>query len=300
MEPKTVCVDLVSSNIPARLDFFFLINGNALFFEHIKKWLLCIFSPQKLWPLPSSVWGEQGVHSSSERHQAGACVCQAFRGLAGWSQRWGQLYGQARKEPLHPAVRLLWWRGMQRCISFYLNHSCKLTGLSFWIWSSGEGVESVQTRVRSDASGTWRFCAGNGCALLWDLFLYGNWSSFWRLFRIVWLHISWHLTWFIFLQQVGDDKTIKQWKMESPGYGEEEEPINTILGKVCCNNFAVSSHRIAYSCISEVWMKKNVPCRLCTQVWIIIRTILYLQRAASRWTSGMSRGAARSALSPGV
>lgn len=34
------------------------------------------------------------------------------------------------------------------------------------------------------------------------------------------------------LQQVGDDKTIKQWKMEVPGYGEEEEPLNTILGKV--------------------------------------------------------------------
>lgn len=34
------------------------------------------------------------------------------------------------------------------------------------------------------------------------------------------------------LQQVGDDKTIKQWKMEAPGYGEEEEPLNTILGKV--------------------------------------------------------------------
>uniref|UniRef100_A0A674B3A4 DDB1- and CUL4-associated factor 13 n=1 Tax=Salmo trutta TaxID=8032 RepID=A0A674B3A4_SALTR len=30
---------------------------------------------------------------------------------------------------------------------------------------------------------------------------------------------------------VGDDKTIKQWKMETPGYGEEEEPLNTILGK---------------------------------------------------------------------
>uniref|UniRef100_A0A671VVB3 DDB1- and CUL4-associated factor 13 n=1 Tax=Sparus aurata TaxID=8175 RepID=A0A671VVB3_SPAAU len=30
---------------------------------------------------------------------------------------------------------------------------------------------------------------------------------------------------------VGDDKTIKQWKMEAPGYGEEEEPLNTILGK---------------------------------------------------------------------
>ncbi|XP_061632524.1 DDB1- and CUL4-associated factor 13 [Phyllopteryx taeniolatus] len=30
---------------------------------------------------------------------------------------------------------------------------------------------------------------------------------------------------------VGDDKTIKQWKMEAPGYGEAEEPLNTILGK---------------------------------------------------------------------
>ncbi|XP_075682011.1 DDB1- and CUL4-associated factor 13 isoform X3 [Rhinoderma darwinii] len=30
---------------------------------------------------------------------------------------------------------------------------------------------------------------------------------------------------------VGDDKTVKQWKMESPGYGEKEEPIHTVLGK---------------------------------------------------------------------
>ena len=34
------------------------------------------------------------------------------------------------------------------------------------------------------------------------------------------------------VKQVGDDKTIKQWNMEAPGYGQEEEPINTILGKV--------------------------------------------------------------------
>ncbi|XP_066434592.1 DDB1- and CUL4-associated factor 13 [Eleutherodactylus coqui] len=30
---------------------------------------------------------------------------------------------------------------------------------------------------------------------------------------------------------VGDDRTVKQWKMESPGYGEKEEPIHTVLGK---------------------------------------------------------------------
>lgn len=30
---------------------------------------------------------------------------------------------------------------------------------------------------------------------------------------------------------VGDDKTVKQWKMDGPGYGEEEEPLYTVLGK---------------------------------------------------------------------
>ncbi|XP_038601522.1 DDB1- and CUL4-associated factor 13 [Tachyglossus aculeatus] len=30
---------------------------------------------------------------------------------------------------------------------------------------------------------------------------------------------------------IGDDKTVKQWKMEGPAYGEEEEPLQTILGK---------------------------------------------------------------------
>uniref|UniRef100_A0A4X2KC48 DDB1 and CUL4 associated factor 13 n=1 Tax=Vombatus ursinus TaxID=29139 RepID=A0A4X2KC48_VOMUR len=30
---------------------------------------------------------------------------------------------------------------------------------------------------------------------------------------------------------VGDDKTVKQWKMDGPEYGEEEEPLHTILGK---------------------------------------------------------------------
>ncbi|ELK08619.1 WD repeat and SOF domain-containing protein 1 [Pteropus alecto] len=30
---------------------------------------------------------------------------------------------------------------------------------------------------------------------------------------------------------IGDDKTVKQWKMDGPGFGEEEEPLHTILGK---------------------------------------------------------------------
>ncbi|XP_028836604.1 DDB1- and CUL4-associated factor 13 [Denticeps clupeoides] len=30
---------------------------------------------------------------------------------------------------------------------------------------------------------------------------------------------------------VGDDKTVKKWNMETPGYGEREEPLSTILGK---------------------------------------------------------------------
>ncbi|MXQ94461.1 hypothetical protein E5288_WYG022422 [Bos mutus] len=30
---------------------------------------------------------------------------------------------------------------------------------------------------------------------------------------------------------VGDDKTVKQWKMDGPSCGEEEEPLHTILGK---------------------------------------------------------------------
>lgn len=31
---------------------------------------------------------------------------------------------------------------------------------------------------------------------------------------------------------VGDDKTIKMWKTEKPMFGEDEEPINTIISKV--------------------------------------------------------------------
>uniref|UniRef100_A0A2K5CQP1 DDB1- and CUL4-associated factor 13 n=1 Tax=Aotus nancymaae TaxID=37293 RepID=A0A2K5CQP1_AOTNA len=34
---------------------------------------------------------------------------------------------------------------------------------------------------------------------------------------------------------VGDDKTVKQWKMGGPGYGEEEEPSHTLLGKTVTN-----------------------------------------------------------------
>ena len=35
-----------------------------------------------------------------------------------------------------------------------------------------------------------------------------------------------------FLIQVGDDQTIKQWSMTAPEWGQQEEPINTTIGKV--------------------------------------------------------------------
>lgn len=31
---------------------------------------------------------------------------------------------------------------------------------------------------------------------------------------------------------IGDDKTIKTWKAGKPSFGEEEEPVNTIISKV--------------------------------------------------------------------
>lgn len=54
--------------------------------------------------------------------------------------------------------------------------------------------------------------------------------------------------------KIGDDKTIKQWNMEAPGYGEEEEPINTILGKVCFFFFSVflQYQSCASKCFSKV------------------------------------------------
>ena len=46
---------------------------------------------------------------------------------------------------------------------------------------------------------------------------------------------------------VDDDKTAKQWKMDGPSYGEEEEPLPTILGK------------IAYTRIDHHWKKAVLP-----------------------------------------
>ncbi|KAB0349574.1 hypothetical protein FD754_014431 [Muntiacus muntjak] len=46
---------------------------------------------------------------------------------------------------------------------------------------------------------------------------------------------------------VDDDKTAKQWKMDGPSYGEEEEPLPTILGK------------IAYTGIDHHWKKAVLP-----------------------------------------
>ncbi|GAB5584164.1 DDB1- and CUL4-associated factor 13 [Prionailurus iriomotensis] len=47
---------------------------------------------------------------------------------------------------------------------------------------------------------------------------------------------------------VGDDKTVKQWKMDGPGYGEEEEPLHTILGKN-----PLGSEETVYTGIDHHW-----------------------------------------------
>lgn len=95
--------------------------------------------------------------------------------------------------------------------------------------------------------------------------------------------------------QVGDDKTIKQWKMESPVNGEDEEPLNTVLGKV---SFTLS--RFYYRAdISICLMRECNFCRQSSQDWTITDNKVCLQHVASRWTSGMSRGAVLSALLPG-
>uniref|UniRef100_A0A3B5MG96 DDB1- and CUL4-associated factor 13 n=1 Tax=Xiphophorus couchianus TaxID=32473 RepID=A0A3B5MG96_9TELE len=64
---------------------------------------------------------------------------------------------------------------------------------------------------------------------------------------------------------IGDDKTIKHWKMEAPGYGEEEEPLNTILGKAVFTGldhhqksavFATCSHQV------DIWdEQRSTPIR---------------------------------------
>ncbi|NXJ29223.1 DCA13 factor, partial [Dicrurus megarhynchus] len=68
---------------------------------------------------------------------------------------------------------------------------------------------------------------------------------------------------------VGDDKTVKQWKMESPEYGEEEEPIHTILGKTVYTGidhhwkepvFATCGHQV------DIWDEQRTSPK-CSLTW---------------------------------
>ena len=68
-------------------------------------------SAQELWPHAASIWGSAGVHSGSERCEVGACVCQTFPGIAGWTQRRCPLHLQAPQKSVNFIVRFLWWRG---------------------------------------------------------------------------------------------------------------------------------------------------------------------------------------------
>lgn len=64
---------------------------------------------------------------------------------------------------------------------------------------------------------------------------------------------------------VGDDKTIKTWNSSSPGFGEEEEPINTILSRTILTG--ITHHRkdpIIATCgeICQLWEhNRNEPIR---------------------------------------
>lgn len=82
------------------------------------------------------------------------------------------------------------------------------------------------------AAGTRGVRAWNGGQILWDFLLYSKCCILIKIHFYFQTISAGDETVDFSTYQVGDDKTIKQWKMETPGYGEEEEPLNTILGKV--------------------------------------------------------------------
>ncbi|EMP39274.1 DDB1- and CUL4-associated factor 13 [Chelonia mydas] len=69
---------------------------------------------------------------------------------------------------------------------------------------------------------------------------------------------------------VGDDKTVKHWKMDGPGYGgEEEEPLHTILGKTVYTGidhhwkeavFATCGHQV------DIWDEQRTS-PICSLTW---------------------------------
>lgn len=62
---------------------------------------------------------------------------------------------------------------------------------------------------------------------------------------------------------IGDDKTIKKWKSVAPQFGEEEEPVSTIISKTSL--YAIShnrKHNIFATCgeICQIWEEnRNEP-----------------------------------------
>ncbi|XP_015262766.1 PREDICTED: DDB1- and CUL4-associated factor 13-like [Gekko japonicus] len=70
-------------------------------------------------------------------------------------------------------------------------------------------------------------------------------------------------------EEVGDDKTVKHWKMEGPAYGVPEEPIHTILGKTVYTGidhhlkepiFATCGHQV------DIWNEQRTS-PLCSLTW---------------------------------
>ncbi|XP_043363397.1 DDB1- and CUL4-associated factor 13 isoform X2 [Dermochelys coriacea] len=68
---------------------------------------------------------------------------------------------------------------------------------------------------------------------------------------------------------VGDDKTVKHWKMDGPGYGGEEEPLHTILGKTVYTGidhhwkeavFATCGHQV------DIWDEQRTS-PICSLTW---------------------------------
>lgn len=73
---------------------------------------------------------------------------------------------------------------------------------------------------------------------------------------------------FFFFFSVGGDKTVKHWQMDGPGFGEEEEPLHTILGTMYTETDHHWKEEIFATCGQEVdiWdEQKTSP--ICSMTW---------------------------------